>query len=213
MAYDFGAAFRNMLGDTPVDLRTPETKSVERQRLGMGRGMEDEYARASSNPNYGIGTPAQQQYMEQELANSVRDRTGAQSAGGSGFEGDQVRKALVDFRISQIAQRQKSLNDLRQGMMQATNGWQQPMGQPVAGVGRSMAGGFAGQAGKAISKSLFGESDDDQAKRLASMEAAGRGAQPGGNGYRLPGTQGGGPGNTAPGNPGSPFGVNYPDNV
>lgn len=199
MGFNFMGALNSLgFGDTPQDLRTPETVQTERNRLGQTAGFDQEYQRAQGDPNYGIGTPEQQRYQENELANSIKNHTSAGGAGGSGYEADAVRKGMVDFRISQIANRQKALNDLRQTMVQSNQGWQQPMGQPVAGIGRSMAGGFAGRAGQSMAKGVFGDDEDEQLQSMQRAQAAGAGTQPGGNGFRVnqsgPGAQSGGNG-------------------
>lgn len=201
MAYDFGKAFMHLLGGEQPDLRTPETKTIERNRIGQQQSLQAEYQNASADPNYGLGDPATRQLAEQSLMNDVMSKTGSSGSGQSGYEKNAVATALANFRISQAAQRQKSLSDLRTGMLQAGQGWQQPMGQPVAGVGQKFAENIAGRGASALGNKLFGEDPNDtQNKNNAAAQA---GNQVGGNGFRVappgqPGGQSGGNGNTQP---------------
>ena len=113
----FGDTLRRFFGDPNpqdflVDVRSPEQR-------GMVQNTAAEYSRAAADPSYGMLSPADQRYQEQELARSVKNRTGAAGSGGSGYEADLVRKAIVDFRINQMAQRQRTLDTLRQGVLQS----------------------------------------------------------------------------------------------
>jgi hypothetical protein len=114
--------------DFVTDLRSPEQR-------GMIQNTAAEYSRAAADPSYGMLSPADQRYQEQELARSVKNRTGAAGSGGSGYESDLVRKAIVDFRINQMAQRQRTLDTLRQGVLQS-QGLQ--MGSPQPGIARGL---------------------------------------------------------------------------
>lgn len=189
MAYDFGKAFLSLFQPQQSDVRTPQTKQMEQNQLNNTSQLQNEYAQASANPNSGLGTPDQQLYMEQNLANSVRNRT-ASGSGESTAQGDEVRKAIMDYRIGQIGQRQAYLNNLRGAMVQSSNGAQQPM-QNSTSLGQKLTSDIAGRAGSKLGDSLFGRDPEKMAQ--ANQQAAQLGAQPGGTGFRVngPGQQGG----------------------
>lgn len=160
----FMDAFSSMFGDpsSTVDIRSPEMRQQEQMRLSMGRGLASEYQRASGDPQYGMLPPDLLAQQENEIARSVRDRTGSGGAGGSGYETDMIRKAIIDFRIQQLARRQQSLDSLRSGMIYAMGGGQplqQAQPQPP-GIGRAMGqqvfGRIGQRGGMDISDALFG---------------------------------------------------------
>ena len=140
----FGDTLRRMFGDPQpqlVDTRNSAQRGVQEQTAA-------EYARASSDPEYGMLSPQDQRYMEQELTRSIKNRAGAAGSGGTGYESDLIRKGIVDFRIQQMAQRQRTLDTLRQGVLQS-GGMQAVSPQPgVAsgamqyGLGRGIASAF-----------------------------------------------------------------------
>lgn len=142
----FGDNLRRFFGDPNpndylVDVRNPAQR-------GLQNSLAGEYSRAQADPTYGGLSPADQRYMESELTRSIKNRTGASGAGGSGYEADLVRKAIVDFRIGQMAKRQNYLDSLRSGILssgslQATT--PQPgllSGAAQYGIGRGIAKSF-----------------------------------------------------------------------
>src|SRR5215475_12526815 len=112
MAYDFGQALLNLVGGQPIDLRTPQTQQIERSQIGNIRQLQQEYANAVNNPDYGIGAPGDRATAEQQIMNDVMSKTGASGAGQSGYERNAVASALATFRLQTAAQRQQALNQL-----------------------------------------------------------------------------------------------------
>ena len=172
----FGDALQRMFGDPNprdfmVDVRSPEQR-------GMIQNTAAEYGRAAADPSYGMLSPADQRYQEQELARSVKNRTGAAGSGGSGYEADAVRKAIVDFRINQMAQRQQTLDRLRQGVMQSQS-MQTYNAQP--GIGRAVVQNLAGRGVAGMGGALFGEPDQG-GSQPGDMSRGNRPANPRDNG-------------------------------
>lgn len=140
---------------------TPSNRAAEGiniARANQSRMLEEEYARAQADPNSGIGlSPAMQQMQENELANSVRSRMSDAGAGRSGAANDSVQKAIVEYRINQMGQRQRYLDSLRQGML--TSSTPQTV-QPT--IPQQMVGGFTGRASQGLASDLFGFDDDER---------------------------------------------------
>jgi len=172
----FGDALQRMFGDPRpqdfmVDVRSPEQR-------GMIQQTAQEYGRAAADPSYGMLSPADQRYQEQELARSVKNRTGSAGSGGSGYESDQVRKAIVDFRINQMAQRQQTLDRLRQGVMQSQS--LQTFNAP-AGVGRQAVNALAGGGVRGF-QGMFGDDKDPGGSQPGDTSRGNRPANPRDNG-------------------------------
>lgn len=190
MGYNFGRAFDSMFNPQMADTRTNEARTMENQQIGQTNQLQDEYAQAQANPNAGIGlSPSQQAYVEQELARSSRNNT-SQAAGGSSAADNAVNKAITEYRIGQIGQRQAYLNNLRQAMITSSRGWQQPM-QSSPGLGQKVVGDLAGRATAAAGRGMFGPSEEESAAQR--KDAANAGSSQGGNGFRVgaPGQAGG----------------------
>ena len=161
----FGDTLRRFFGDPQpqlVDTRTDTQRGMQEQTAA-------EYARAAGDPSYGMLSPTDQRYMEQELTRSVKNRTGAAGSGGSGYEADLIRKAVVDFRINQMAQRQRTLDTLRQGVLQS-GGMQATSPQPGIASGALQYG-----MGRGIA-SMF---DDPDEKKRRGQEQNPGGGRPG----------------------------------
>lgn len=176
----FMDGFLGMFGDRQlpaqkIDIRTPQQVAVQNQMMG-------DYSRANADPNYGIGTPEQQKLQEQQLADSLRDRTGAQGSGGTGYEADTIRKGITDFRIGMLAKRQQYLDNLRSAMVTSSQPGNQVQPADVqTGIGRSAVGNFAGtlaqRGGNAAANEMFGVDPN-------ATQANQSGGAPGTNGFR-----------------------------
>ena len=170
-----------------IDIRAPETVAMDRMRLQLASQYGQRLTQAEQDPSYAIGTPEQNTLMEQELADQVRNRTGASGAGGSGYESDSVRKAIIDFRINQIARRQQALESLRTATTNAAtpSSWGQQQTQPyqqgvIPQSIRQFAGNMTLGAGNAARTSMFGP----QSPTDAQVDSQQPGGQPGTTGYR-----------------------------
>lgn len=139
-------------------------QDVNVARAQQAQQLQDEYARGMADPNSGIGlTPAMQQMQENELAQSVRSRMSNAGAGRSGAANDSVQKAIVDYRIAQMGKHQQYLDQLRQGMLSAS----QPQVQQPTAL-QSAASRFTTQGAGSLANSLFGP-DDEQPMRQGGM--------------------------------------------
>lgn len=182
MAYDFGQAFAQMFGGAPIEQRTPQQISANKAQVQNIGGLQQEYANAQNDPNYGLADPATRALAENQIVNETMSRTGASGAGQSGYERNAVAGAIANFRIQQAANRQAALNNLRQGMLTASGSMMPQMGSPTASPLQSFAGNLARGAAGAANRSLFGEDDTKKANNDNA-------AQPGG----APGTTGSDP--------------------
>lgn len=166
MANDFLNSLLSMFGAAPaprnvIDTRSREGVATDQMRANQSNQLQDQYTQASNNPNYGIGTPAEQALQEQTLANDIRNRTGASGGSGSGYEGDQIRKAIVDYRINAMGKRQQYLDSLRQGMLTASNpmprGTQDSTNEsPFRTAASAAIGGFGARLGNQAADNMFG---------------------------------------------------------
>lgn len=150
-----------------VDVRNPQQQATWDM-------LRDEYSQANANPFFGIPGPGIQTRVQDELTRDILART-ASGAGHSGYQSDQVRKGLVDFRIGMIRERQRALDALRSGLIQSQGPAMQAMPADIqAGIGSQAANAFAGRAAGAAARGLFGDDDD------AAQEGGGWGT----TGYR-----------------------------
>lgn len=151
------------------------------QRQAFGR-VSNEYDQAAANPNYGMPSPELQRLTEDQLARDINART-ATGSGHSGYQGEQIRKGLVDFRIGMFQQRQRALDAIRSSMVGAAGPGMAEAGiQP--GILNNAARGIGGYAARSAAKDIFGDGGDSQADSQQS------GGAPGTTGYRSSDTQG-----------------------
>lgn len=163
----FADTLSQMFGDYPQS-----SSQIDRGRVQQMTQLQSEYNNARMDPNSGIGlTPEAQALQEQQLGNDVRGQMSGSGAGMSSASNDQVRKAIVDYRIAQMGKHQQYMDSLRTGMLQAS----QPQAmQP--GLGRQMLSSFAGRAGQGAANDLFGFGSNNP----SGMD---RNGQPGGGSY------------------------------
>src|SRR5216683_5502210 len=147
----FSDALAQMFGYGPSQ---QAAQSVNVARAGQAKGLQDQYNSATADPNSGIGlSPAMQQMQEQELGNHVRAQMSDEGAGGSGANNDAVQKAIVDYRIAQMGKHMSYLDQLRQGMLTASQPQVQqptvPQQAATYAMGRGMQGGMNALFGQA----------------------------------------------------------------
>lgn len=145
----FSDALASMFGFGPSQ---QAAQSVNVARAAQVAQLQQEYQRALADPNSGIGlSPAMQQMQENELGNQVRGQMSNAGAGMSGASNDAVQKAIVDYRIKQMAMHMQHLDALRMGMVQASN----PQTQQPS-VPQQMASYGAGRMMQGFGNELFG---------------------------------------------------------
>lgn len=165
----------NSLPSQRINVQSPQQAAVAGRTTG-------EYDQARANPNYGMPTPELQSAYENELSRDIMNRTAAGS-GGSGYQGDQVRKGLIDFRMGLLTQRQRALDSIRSGMVQAAGPSLATAPQDVdRGILGQAAKQVAGRGAQAAGTALFGADDKQQQSQQA-------GGAPGTTGYRQPDQQ------------------------
>lgn len=131
-----------------VDVSSP----MQRQAFN---NVSNEYNQAQANPNYGMPSPELQGLMQDQLSRDILART-ATGGGHSGYQAEQVRKGLVDFRIGMLTQRQRALDAIRSSMVAGAGPATGEAGiQP--GILNQAARGIGGYGARSVAKDVFGD--------------------------------------------------------
>jgi len=165
------SVFSNLLWDKPAssttyDVRSPVQAVSEKERLGVGEGLTNQYAAASGDPNFGItgGRPsdALNRYLMDNAETDEVNRIAASGGGGSGYSASRAAKAATDAYFSRqnaLSQTQnQARNNVGQMMVNATNpsgytpyqSFQNPAKPSIlSSLVNGVVGGGAGGAGSA----------------------------------------------------------------
>lgn len=156
---NFGGAMGNTLGsifyDQPprtmlTDPRTGYIRGQEARDIGLRDAYARQYADMLSDPTMGMGVdPAGAKYTEQQLVDATYNRLGAAGAGGSGTARAAASKAIVDYRLGLMKNREQAMQNLRAMMTPRPEGTPYTV-TPVQGqesMIKSVIGDVAGSVG------------------------------------------------------------------
>jgi hypothetical protein len=130
-------AFGQTMTGTPpqtlmADKRTGYEQAREQQSMQQHQAVGAEYQRALQDPNYALGDPALQAIQENELIDDTASKLGERGITG-GAARAQLAKTKADFKIGQLKERQRALEELRQRALQGPVAGVDMSGQPVGG--------------------------------------------------------------------------------
>jgi hypothetical protein len=111
-------AFGQTMTGTPPqtlmsDKRTGYEQAREIQNMQQHQNVAAEYQRALRDPNYALGDPAQQDIQKNQLLDETAAGLGERGITGGAAKA-QLSKTVADFKIGQLKERQRALEELRQ---------------------------------------------------------------------------------------------------